>query len=102
MRREKSDNSGAEVIEAPEGISVKEAGRRGGRATLENQGADFFKRIGAKGGKRTAELYRELLTEFGRKGGRPLRPHLNETPGGEHSETKEEAVGPSAPHPAKE
>jgi len=33
-------------------LTVQEAGRRGGRATLENQGAEFFKRIGKKGGQR--------------------------------------------------
>lgn len=64
-----------------EQITVAEAGRRGGRATLENQGADFFRRIGRKGGQRTAQLYRNLLSEFGRRGGRPRRPALNESVG---------------------
>lgn len=59
-------------------ISVREAGRRGGRATVESQETDFFKRIGRKGGKRTAELYADLLKEFGRRGGRPRRPPLHE------------------------
>ena len=66
-----------------EEITVAEAGRRGGRATLESQGADFFRRIGKKGGQRTAELYRELLSEFARKGGRPRRRALDESMGGE-------------------
>jgi len=61
-----------------EEITVAEAGRRGGRATLENQGVDFFSRIGKKGGKRTAQLYADLLREFGRKGGRPRRPTLDQ------------------------
>lgn len=64
-----------------EQITAAEAGRRGGYATLENQGLDFFRRIGKKGGQRTAELYRELLAEFGRRGGRPRRPSLNEYQG---------------------
>lgn len=81
MRREKPGNSEAEIIEAPEGISVKEAGRRGGRATVENQGVDFFRRIGRKGGERTKELYADLLREFGKKGGRPRRPTLGESAG---------------------
>ena len=59
-------------------ISVREAGRKGGQATLRNQGNEFFRKIGKKGGKRTAELYRDLLSEFGKKGGRPKRPALNE------------------------
>jgi len=66
-----------------EGITVAEAGRRGGRATLENQGVDFFRKIGRKGGQRTAKLYSDLLKDFGRRGGRPRRPTLNETVGGE-------------------
>ena len=59
-------------------ISVREAGRKGGQATLRNQGNEFFRQIGKKGGKRTAELYRDLLSEFGKKGGRPKRPALND------------------------
>ena len=68
-----------QLVEVSGAISVREAGARGGRATRENKGVDFFKRIGAKGGKRTAELYHDLLTEFGRRGGRPRRPILDST-----------------------
>ena len=64
-------------------ITVQEAGRRGGQATLKNQGREFFSQIGKKGGQRTAELYRELLSEFGKKGGRPRRPSLDEYMGEE-------------------
>jgi general stress protein YciG len=64
--------------DASKSITVREAGRRGGQTTLKNQGNDFFRRIGKKGGKRTAELYRDLLSEFGKKGGRPRRPTLSE------------------------
>jgi general stress protein YciG len=59
-------------------ISVKEAGRRGGEATLRRYGVSFYREIGKKGGKRTVELYKELLKEFGKKGGRPRRPSLDE------------------------
>ncbi|MBI2859081.1 MAG: stress-induced protein, KGG, repeat-containing protein [Chloroflexi bacterium] len=52
-------------------VSVVEAGRRGGQATLGKKGIDFFRTIGRKGGKRTAKLHADLLREFGRKGGRP-------------------------------
>jgi general stress protein YciG len=64
-------------------VTVQEAGRRGGQATLQTQGKEHFQKIGRKGGKRTAELYRELLSEFGKKGGRPRRPVLNEVMGEE-------------------
>jgi general stress protein YciG len=58
-------------------ITVSEAGRLGGNATLRNQGADFFKDIGRKGGKRTAKLYGHLMREYGQRGGRPKRPALH-------------------------
>lgn len=59
-------------------ITASEAGRRGGLATLKNQGREHFKKIGKKGGNRTAELYHDLLSKFGKKGGRPRRPALDE------------------------
>ena len=67
---QKSENIG-------NGMTVQEAGRRGGQATLQNQGVGHFKKIGHKGGRRTARLYRELLSEFGKRGGRPRRPSLD-------------------------
>jgi len=60
-------------------MTVQEAGRRGGHATLQNQGVKHFKEIGRRGGKRTAKLYRDLLSEFGKRGGRPRRPSLKES-----------------------
>jgi len=65
-------------------VTVAEAGSRGGRTTLQNRGTAFFKRIGRKGGKRTAELYGSLLREFGRQGGRPKRPTLGRNMGEKH------------------
>ena len=60
-------------------MTVSEAGRRGGYATLQNQGVEHFKEIGRRGGKRTAKLYRDLLSEFGKRGGRPRHPSLKES-----------------------
>ena len=62
-----------------QGITAREAGARGGRSTLERRGVGFFQQIGRKGGRRTTELYGELLKEFGRRGGRPRRPNLLDT-----------------------
>ena len=59
-------------------ITVAEAGRRGGIATRNRHGADFYRQIGAKGGAATKKLYGHLFREFGRRGGRPRRPSLNE------------------------
>ena len=67
-----------------EKITVAQAGRRGGTTTRDRyQGTDFYRQIGAKGGRKTAELYHNLLAEFGRKGGRPRRPALDESMGEE-------------------
>lgn len=82
MRRKKVDSSTAKVAETPGSLSVKEAGAKGGRRTLELHGKRFLRQIGAKGGQRTAELYAELLSEFGKKGGRPKRPTLDGSVGG--------------------
>jgi general stress protein YciG len=65
------------------GLTVKQAGQRGGSRTLERHGREHFQVIGRKGGKRTAELYRELLSDFGKRGGRPRRPALDEYMGEE-------------------
>ncbi len=64
-------------------LTVKQAGAKGGRSTLERHGREFFQKIGKKGGKQTARLYRDLLSEFGKKGGRPRRPTLDEYMGEE-------------------
>ncbi len=85
----KSETDQAEVSSA---ISVKEAGRRGGHATLDRQGVGFFRKIGKKGGQRTRELYGELLKDFGKKGGRPRRPTLAK-PAGEWNQREKEACG---------
>lgn len=37
-------------------ISVKEAGRRGGKSTVERHGREFYQQIGVKGGNRVREL----------------------------------------------
>jgi general stress protein YciG len=84
-------------------MTVSEAGRRGGYATLQNRGTKHFQKIGRKGGKRTAQLYRELLSGFGKRGGRPRRPNLEESMGGGEPVKKEAICGrplgfPPPPH----
>lgn len=52
-------------------MSVREAGRKGGRTTRARYGPEFFQEIGAKGGKAVSERYsNEHFREIGRKGGR--------------------------------
>ncbi len=53
------------------GMSVREAGRKGGRTTRARYGPEFFQEIGQKGGKAVSERYtNEHFREIGRKGGR--------------------------------
>jgi len=63
---------------------VRDAGARGGRATLERHGVEFYRAIGRKGGHHTRELYAALLRDYGRRGGRPRRPLLDQNVGEEH------------------
>jgi len=52
-------------------MSVREAGRKGGKTTRARYGAEFFQEIGAKGGRAVSERYsNEHFREIGRKGGR--------------------------------
>lgn len=52
-------------------MSVREAGRKGGKTTRARYGAEFFQAIGAKGGKAVSARYsNEHFREIGRKGGR--------------------------------
>ena len=82
-------------------LTVKQAGQRGGSRTLERHGREHFQAIGRKGGKRTAKLYRELLSDFGKRGGRPRRPALDEYMGEGAGKKKEalRSVRPAPPPP---
>jgi general stress protein YciG len=59
------------VSQKAEPMSVRDAGRKGGRATRARYGAEFFAAIGQKGGKAVSQRYpSEHFQEIGRKGGR--------------------------------
>lgn len=57
-------------------VSVREAGARGGRSTLERHGVEFLRKIAKRGGEVTKRRYSHLFSEYGRRGGRPKRPNL--------------------------
>lgn len=61
-----------------EAITVVEAGRRGGTMTRERHGIEFYRRIGARGGQITKKRWGHLFSQFGKKGGRPRRPSLED------------------------
>jgi len=98
MKEGLPDDQGDETQASGE-VSVREAGARGGRATSARLGSDHFRQIGRKGGQRTTELYRDMLREWGRRGGRPRRPSLYSMGEGhrEQKEAKRSARGASPP-----
>lgn len=54
-----------------EPMSVRDAGRKGGKATRARYGPEFFAEIGQKGGKAVSRRYPSAhFQEIGRKGGR--------------------------------
>ncbi|GBD10764.1 hypothetical protein HRbin23_00410 [bacterium HR23] len=62
-------------------MTVREAGRRGGLALVQKYGRTYLSLIGRKGGKATARKYKDLLREWGKRGGRPRKGRLEETMG---------------------
>lgn len=50
-----SDRTGARG-EARGGMTVQEAGRKGGETVLQERGPEFFSEIGRKGGQKVREL----------------------------------------------
>ena len=101
MRRQinKEEPAAAEIIET-RGISVKEAGKRGGIATRDRHGVEFYRQIGARGGEITKRRWGHLFGQFGKKGGRPRRPNLENNVGEGSPEKKEAMVGPRDSPPA--
>jgi general stress protein YciG len=67
-----NDNNGeSQPRRKAEPMSVRDAGRKGGRATRARYGAEFFAEIGQKGGKAVSQRYpSEHFQAIGRKGGR--------------------------------
>lgn len=66
-------------------LSVQEAGKKGGLATRDKYGRVFLRNIGQRGGYVTSERYKDRLSYWGKKGGRPRKATLadmEETPDG--------------------
>jgi len=99
MRRQinKEEPAAAEIIET-RGISVKEAGQRGGTMTRDRHGVEFYREIGARGGETTKTRWGHLFSELGKRGGRPRRPSLEQR-GEEHPERKESRLAPRCSPP---
>ena len=54
--RRSSSSSGSERGSARGGMTVPEAGRKGGETVLQERGPEFFSQIGRKGGQKVREL----------------------------------------------
>jgi uncharacterized protein len=70
----KEDNMAQDSIQSG-GMSVREAGRRGGERVKAKYGSEFYEEIGRKGGEATKSKYGPSFYEvIGQKGGqRPKR-----------------------------
>lgn len=59
-------------------MTVSEAGRLGGLALLFKHGKKHFREIGNRGQQVLRQRYPGMASEWGKKGGRPRKPSLNE------------------------
>jgi len=59
-------------------LTVRQAGRRGGLAVLRKHGREFYVWIGKKGQRTTRAKYPDMAHEWGKLGGRPRKPTIDE------------------------
>jgi len=62
-------------------ITVNEAGRRGGLTVFRHRGRQFFTEIGKKGQRAMRARYPNMASRWGKLGGRPKKPKLEEVMG---------------------
>ncbi|HET6379751.1 MAG TPA: hypothetical protein VFH63_01780 [candidate division Zixibacteria bacterium] len=75
-----------------EPMSVRDAGRKGGRATRQRYGPEFFAEIGQKGGRAVSQRYpSEHFQAIGRKGGRRVAELVERAKRLEGEETEKKA-----------
>lgn len=68
-------------VSGKEAMTVREAGRRGGLSCLCNRGRDFFVEIGKKGQLEMRRKHPDMARKWGKMGGRPKKPALQEIMG---------------------
>lgn len=59
-------------------LTVRQAGRLGGLAVLKKHGRQFYVEIGKKGQQTTRARYLDMAREWGKLGGRPRKPTIDE------------------------
>jgi hypothetical protein len=62
-------------------LNVREAGRLGGLALLKKKGLAHFAHIGRLGQLAMRQKHAGMASAWGRKGGRPRKPSLDEITG---------------------
>ena len=62
-------------------LTVQEAGRLGGLKLLRSRGRAHFVNIGRKGQLEMRRKHPGMATEWGKKGGRPKKPDLDDIMG---------------------
>ena len=67
------------VKEDKNGMTVSEAGKKGGTRTSQTHGREFYQEIGRKGGETTSREHGpEFYQEIGHKGGQRVRELIEE------------------------
>jgi len=61
-----------------EELTVRQLARRGGLATFRKHGREFYVRIGKKGQQTTRAKHHHRAREWGKLGGRPRKPTIEE------------------------
>jgi general stress protein YciG len=74
--------------------TVRDAGRKGGLSCLRNWGRDFFVEIGKKGQLEMRRKHPGMARNWGKRGGRPRKPTLDEIVG-EKRKNHEGGSGPA-------
>jgi len=59
-------------------MNVIEAGRKGGLTVLRKLGREFYVNIGQKGQRSMRRKYPGMARVWGRRGGRPKKPNLDD------------------------
>ena len=65
-------------LELEMGITVNEAGKKGGLRTLIKLGREFYAGIGQKGQRSMRRKYPNMAREWGKLGGRPKKNSLDD------------------------
>ena len=72
--------------------NVKEAGRSGGLIVLRNRGKAYYSEIGKLGQAATRQKYPNMASAWGKMGGRPKKPELQNLMGEKSKQNCKEGI----------